>query len=194
MKHLLIILISVLILSGCKSRFDKDEPLGRKNITLISQDSVQINFPQDFSGKTMLMGFMFTNCPDVCPMISHNLQLVQAKAKEKGIKDVNFVLITFDPERDKPWILNEYAGVRDIDKSNYKLLTGNKGDINTLMKKMQFVAIPGDTSKTSDGDLIYFFTHTDRVYLIDKENKIRKEYRGSKLNIAEVIDDINSLE
>ena len=194
MKHLLIILISVLILSGCKSRFDKDEPLGRKNITLISQDSVQINFPQDFSGKTMLMGFMFTNCPDVCPMISHNLQLVQAKAKEKGIKDVNFVLITFDPERDKPWILNEYAGVRDIDKSNYKLLTGNKGDINTLMKKMQFVAIPGDTSKTSDGDLIYFFTHTDRVYLIDKENKIRKEYRGSKLNIAEVIDDIHSLE
>jgi protein SCO1/2 len=194
MKSLLIFLLSVIILSGCKSKFDKNEPLGKKNFTLISQDSILVNFPRDFNGKPMLLGFIFTNCPDVCPMTSHNFQMVQEETRSKGIKDVNFVLISFDPERDRPWVLNEYASVRDIDKSNFKLLTGTREDINALMKKMQVIAIPGDTTKTSEGDLIYFFTHTDRAFLIDKDNKIRTEYRASKLNVAEVVEDIRSLE
>jgi protein SCO1/2 len=194
MKTLLILFLSVIVLSGCKSKFDKNEPLGKKNFPLISQDSIVVNFPHDFSGKPMLLGFIFTNCPDVCPMTSHNFQMVQEEAKGKGIKDVNFVLISFDPDRDRPWLLNEYAALRDINKSNFKLLTGDKDVINSLMKRMQVIAIPGDTSKTSDGDLIYFFTHTDRAFLIDKESKIRTEYRGSKLNVTEVVDDIRSLE
>jgi len=194
MKSLLIIIVSVLIISGCKSRFDKSEALGKRNFTLISQDSVIVNFPGDFNGKPMLLGFIFTNCPDVCPMTSHNFQLVQEEAKSQGIKNVNFVLITFDPARDRPWVLNEYASVRDINKSNFKLLTGNQEDIYALMKKMQVVAVPGDTTKTSDGDCIYFFTHSDRAFLIDKENKIRREFRGSKLDVADVVDDIRSLE
>ena len=194
MKSLLIILISFVILSGCKSKFDKDIPLGKKNFSLISQDSTIVNFPQDFNGKPMLLGFIFTNCPDVCPMTSHNFQMVQEEAKSKGIKDVNFVLISFDPERDRPWVLDQYARVRDINKSNYKLLTGSREDINALMKKLQVIAIPGDTTKTSEGDAVYFFTHTDRAFLVDKDNKIRTEYRASKLNVAEVVDDIRSLE
>jgi cytochrome oxidase Cu insertion factor (SCO1/SenC/PrrC family) len=84
--------------------------------------------------------------------------------------------------------------VRDIDKSNYKLLTGSREDINALMKKLQVIAIPGDTTKTSEGDPVYFFTHTDRAFLVDKDNKIRSEYRASKLNVSEVVEDIRSLE
>ena len=194
MKSLLIVLVSVLILAGCMSKFDKNEPLGKRNYSLISQDSVVVNFPHDFNGKPMLLGFIFTNCPDVCPMTSHNFQMVQEEAKSKGIKDVNFVLISFDPERDRPWMLKEYATVRDFNTTNFKLLTGNWKEIMELMRKMQFVAIAGDTTKTPEGDPIYFFTHSDKAFLLDRENKIRTEYRGSKLNVAEVVEDIRSLQ
>jgi len=194
MKSLLIILVSVFILSGCKSKFDKDEPLGKKNITLISQDSVVVNFPQDFKGKPFLLGFIFTNCPDVCPLTSHNFQLVQEEAKNEGINKVNFVLISFDPDRDKPSVLKEYAALRNIDESNFRLLTGDKDTIKALMKKMQVVAVPGDTSKTPDGELIYFYIHTDRAFLIDKDNRIRTEYRGSKLDVSQVVKDLKALE
>ena len=194
MKSLLIFLLSVIILSGCKSKFDKNEPLGKKNFTLISQDSILVNFPRDFNGKPMLLGFIFTNCPDVCPLTSHNFQMVQEEAKNAGIKGVNFVLISFDPDRDKPWVLKEYASLRNIDESNFKLLTGDKDTIRALMRKMQVVAIPGDTTKTTDGDLIYFFIHTDRAFLIDKDNRVRSEYRGSKLDISQAVKDIRTLE
>jgi len=194
MKPLILFLISCLILSGCKNKFDRNDPLGKKNFPLISQDSTKINFPQDFKGKPFLLGFIFTNCPDVCPLTSHNFQLVQEEAKNKNIKGVNFVLISFDPDRDKPWVLKEYAGLRNIDESNFKLLTGDKDTIKALMRKMQVVAVPGDTSKTPDGDLIYFYIHTDRAFLIDKDNRIRTEYRGSKLDISRVVKDLKVLE
>ena len=194
MKPLLPFLISIIIFTGCGRKFDRNDLLGKKNFPLISQDSTNINFPQDFKGKPFLLGFIFTNCPDVCPLTSHNFQLVQEEAKNEGIKEVNFVLISFDPDRDKPWVLKEYASLRNIDESNFKLLTGDKDTIKALMKKMQVVAIPGDTSKTPDGDLIYFFIHTDRAFLIDKNNRIRTEYRGSKLDISQAVKDLKALE
>jgi protein SCO1/2 len=194
MKPLLLFLISILILTGCTNKFDRNDPIGKKNFPLLSQDSSSINFPQDFKGKPFLLGFIFTNCPDVCPLTSHNFQLVQEEAANKGIKGVNFVLISFDPERDKPWVLKEYAGLRNIDLSNFKLLTGDKDTIKALMKKMQVIAVPGDTSKTPDGDLIYFYIHTDRAFLIDKDNRIRTEYRGSKLDISQAVKDLKALE
>ena len=194
MKPLLPFLISIIIFTGCGRKFDRNDLLGKKNFPLISQDSTNINFPQDFKGKPFLLGFIFTNCPDVCPLTSHNFQLVQEEAKNEGIKEVNFVLISFDPDRDKPWVLKDYAGLRNIDESNFKLLTGDKDTIKALMKKMQVVAIPGDTSKTTDGDLIYFFIHTDRAFLIDKNNRIRTEYRGSKLDISQAVKDLKALE
>src|ERR1035437_8315798 len=120
--------------------------------------------------------------------------MVQEGAKNAGIKGVNFVLISIDPERDKPWVLKVYARLWNIDESNYKLLTGDKDTIKTLIRKMQVVAVSGDTTKTSDGDLIYFFIHTDRAFLIDKDNRIRAEYRGSKLDISEAVKDLRTLE
>jgi protein SCO1 len=187
-------LISIIIIGGCKSRFERNDPLGKGSITLLSQDSLSIQFPQYFSGKPLLLGFIFTNCPDVCPMTSHNFQMLQEEARKKGITGVNFVLISFDPDRDRPWVLKDYAHVRGIDESNFKLLTGDKNTIKSFMKKMQVVAVPGDTTHTTDGDLIYFFIHTDRAFLIDKDNRIRNDYRGSKLDIAEAIKDLEELE
>jgi protein SCO1 len=193
MKPLLPLLISILIVAGCSNKFDRNDPLGKNNFPLLSQDSTLINFPQDFKGKPFLLGFIFTNCPDVCPLTSHNFQLVQEQAKNEGIKGVNFVLISFDPDRDKPSVLKEYANLRNIDESNFKLLTGDKDTIKALMRKMQVVAVPGDTSKTKDGDLIYFFIHTDRAFLIDRDNRIRTEYRGSKLDISQALKDLRAL-
>jgi protein SCO1 len=194
MKPILPLLIAIIIFIGCGRKFDRNDLLGKKNFPLITQDSSIINFPQDLKGKPYLLGFIFTNCPDVCPLTSHNFQLVQEEAKNEGIKGVNFVLISFDPDRDKPWVLKNYASLRNIDESNFKLLTGDKDTIYALMKKMQVVAVPGDTTKTPDGDLIYFYIHTDRAFLIDKDNRIRTEYRGSKLDVSQAVKDLRALE
>ncbi len=42
--------------------------------------------------------------------------------------------------------------------------------------------------------LEYSMMHTDRISLIDENGILRKNYKGSALNIEEIVKDIKSLE
>jgi len=166
--------------------------IGDRPFSLFNQDSSKVTFPNNFYGKIIAIGFIYTNCPDICPLITHNLQMIQQKAKEDGIKNLQILALSFDPQRDTPSKLKEFGDIRGVDYSNFQFLTGNKQSIDSILHKMDVIAIPGDTT-IADGKKIYFFTHTDRITLIDKNGYIRNEYRGSTANIAYVINDIKKL-
>ena len=120
------------------------------------------------------------------------MQLVQKALKGEGINEVEFLAITFDPERDSVELLKKFASLREIDEKNFRLLTGPRNEIDSLMSVMKIVAVTGDTTMI-DGDASYFFTHTDRISIIDKRGFLRKEYPGSKANIEEIVNDIKKL-
>jgi protein SCO1/2 len=126
-------------------------------------------------------------------MTTHNMQLIQDKVKKENLKNVEFVAITFDPDRDKARILKSFALIRGIDLSNFNFFTGDINSIQFLMKKFNIVALPGDTTITTSGKLSYFFTHTDRLTLVDKNLNIRNTYSGSQPNIENIINDIKYL-
>lgn len=192
MKYILLALIS-LFLYSCQSKFPEKEFVGNRSEVLINQDSAAINFPKHYSGKILLVSFIFTNCPDICPLTTHNLQRIQQKAKEEKIDNVSFAAISFDPERDSPSVLKSFAGVRGIDLTNYNLFTGKRENIKSLMETFHIVAISGDTTYTDDNIPVYFFMHTDRITLVDQDQNIRKSYRGSEINLDEIITDIKNL-
>ena len=53
----------------------------------------------------IVVAFVFTTCPDVCPVITSNL--VSAQQQLDGI-DYQFISITVDPAKDTPAVLREY--------------------------------------------------------------------------------------
>ncbi len=166
----------------------------KTSFILFNQDSSSVVFPDYFKGKVTVMSFMYTNCPDVCPLTTNNLRIIQEELKKDNIKGIQFVELSFDPERDTPSILKKYADVRNIDEKNFQLLTGNKKIVDSLLKVMNIYAIPGDTIRFDNSGFTYSFIHTDRITLIDKQNRIRKEYKGSTIDKKEIIKDIKSLD
>lgn len=192
MKYFLLVIISLLI-SACQSKFPEKEFVGDETKLLFNQDSVAVNFPKKYEGKILLISFIFTNCPDICPLTTHNLQRIQQKVREEKIDNVSFAAISFDPERDTPSALKSFAEIRGIDLSNYKMFTGKKENIKSLMDSFHIVAISGDTTYTDDNMPVYFYTHTDRITLVDQDQNIRKSYRGSEINLDEIITDIKNL-
>ena len=190
---LISIVVTLLFFNSCKENLPLDKDLTKKNYNLINQEGEEIKFPELIKGHITVMGFIYTHCPDICPMTTHNMYLTEKKIKEDGIKDVKFVALSFDPDRDSPEILKEFAKIRDLDFNSWTLLTGEKNTVNELLKRFDVKAIKTDENLDEDGILEYSMMHTDRISLIDETGRLRKNYKGSTLKIEELVNDIKTL-
>jgi protein SCO1/2 len=61
------------------------------------------------SDRIVVMGFIYTSCTTVCPVVSAIMQKVQTRLGERVGSEVQLVSISVDPLRDTPQRLHEYA-------------------------------------------------------------------------------------
>lgn len=186
---LLILILATGVFSGC-NRPEVIADLGSLSFHMLDQDSSSVTFPSDFNGEITVTGFIYTNCPDVCPIITANMKKMFTALDDPS--GVQFVLITFDPKRDTPPVLKNYRGMYDLDENHFTLLTGDSTTVDSLMREMDIVVSRADKSGIEDTNT-YFLNHTNRVTLIDQRGRIRGEYIGSRVPPEHVIEDINKL-
>jgi len=186
---LLLLPLAASIFSGC-NRPEVIADLGSSSFNMLDQDSSSVTFPDDFNGEITVTGFIYINCPDICPIITANMKKMYATLEDPS--GVQFVLITFDPNRDTPTVLKNYRGMYDLDKNHFTLLTGDSTTVDSLMKEMDIVVSRAEKSGIEDANT-YFLNHTNRVTLIDRQGRIRGEYIGSRVPPEHVIEDINKL-
>ena len=91
---------------------------------LTSQDGKRVTLA-DLRGKVVAVTFIFTMCPDICPMLTSNMAQVQEALGDDFGKSVAFVSITVDPENDTPGVLKEYAEAFGADLGGWAFLTGD---------------------------------------------------------------------
>ncbi len=183
----------VILFSGCGNNFELDQDVTKTKIQVLNQDSILVNFPGILNNKVALIGFIYTHCPDICPMTTHNMQLAEEKLSKDELQNVKFLLISFDPERDSPSVLSKYAYVRGMNMNDWELLTGNKKDIDYLLDEFNVKAFPDDTTYNDNGEPGYFMIHTDRISLLDQNGHLRKNYKGSNADPSEISNDIKKL-
>ncbi len=64
---------------------------------------------EDFRGKILLVFFGYASCPVECPAVLLNMGDAFSELTEEELKLVNGLFISFDPKRDSPEKLKEYA-------------------------------------------------------------------------------------
>ncbi|MGB0489972.1 MAG: SCO family protein [Candidatus Poseidoniaceae archaeon] len=97
-------------------------------VNLVDQNGQNVSL-DGLSEELLVVAFVFTHCPDACPVITHNLKAVQAGLTEELADHVGFVSITVDPVRDTPERLRtftEYHGV------NWPHLTGDNATLEDV--------------------------------------------------------------
>jgi len=191
--EILLTAVVILFIISCTQDLPLNKDLTKKSYKLINQDSILVKFPEIILDNITVMGFIYTHCPDICPMTTHNMFLTEMKLKKDGIQDIKFVALSFDPERDTPHVLKKFAEIRGINIKNWMLVTGEQSVIYDLLRRFDVRAVATDSVFYNDGDISYSMMHTDRISLIDKEGRLRKNYMGSKINIEELIKDIKYL-
>ncbi len=184
------ILVSVNFLTGCYEHFPLDQDLTRTQNTFLNQDSVKVQFPKIIKDKITVLAMVYTRCPDICPMTTHNMFLVEEKLSDELKDKVKFIVISFDPNRDSPAVLKKFAEIRDLSFKSWTLLSGDEQNTKEVMLKFGIKAIPADSSYDENGELSYNVIHTDRISLIDPKGKLKANYKGSTAKIETILEDI----
>ena len=104
------------------------------NVPLVTQDGEEVRFFDDLiEDKVVAINFIYTTCPDTCPLETAQLLKVQSILGDRLGKDIFFYSITIDPETDTPQVLKEY---KDRFGANWTFLSGKKEDIVQLRRKL----------------------------------------------------------
>ena len=120
--------------------------------------------PARFAGKPFVLNFIFTRCtdPKMCPLSTSKMAQLQMLAKERELKDLQFVSISLDPEFDTPGVLREFADRYAIDGSNFFFVTGAKEHVALLISSL------GVTKLGSGAGL----NHSLATVLVDRDRNI----------------------
>ena len=113
---------------------------------------------KSFEGPLTAIFFGFTNCPDVCPMTLHNLDLVINKLEKKKKEKFKVLFVSIDPERDTPEIINDY--LNSFENKIYGI-TGNPKKIFVLSKSWGILS-----EKIFEEDGSYLINHSSSVILL----------------------------
>ena len=80
-----------------------------------------------YAGKTVVLSFIYTSCPDVngCPLATFVLSRVQrGLAADANLRErVRLVTVSFDPVNDTPQVLRSYAGSFKHEAVDWQFLT-----------------------------------------------------------------------
>lgn len=151
--------------------------------TLTSQDGAQIALA-DFRGKVVAVTFIYTLCTETCPVLTPMMSFVQDQLGRAFGKEIIFVSITIDPERDTPEVLKEYAQAFGADLAGWSFLTGGAAAIRDVTRGYGVFA-----SRNANGDV----DHSFLTSIVDRRGILRVQYLGVRFDPEEFRRDLLSL-
>src|SRR5690606_19864696 len=129
-----------------------------------------------------VVGMIFTHCDYACPRLTADIKNIN---KQVGAKEgeVNYVLISFDTERDTPEVLKKYAENLNLDQ-DYTLLHGSEEAVRTLsiLLNVQF-------QKDAEGN----FSHSNIISVLNKEGLLVEQKEGLEANHDNMIASLQSM-
>lgn len=106
------------------------------DVALVNHRGETRRFYSDLvKGRIVIIQTIFADCGGVCPLLVERFAKVQAALGDRVGRDVFLLSITVDPVTDTPEKLRAYAE-RVGAKPGWQFLTGEKANIDTVLKKL----------------------------------------------------------
>ena len=163
--------------------FDKYAP----SFTLQDSEGKPVSLV-DFRGKVVILHFVYTNCPDVCPLHAERIADIQKMINGTAMRDfVQFVTITTDPANDTQEVMRGYGKTHGLKDENWIFLTSGSGLLNSTRELV--TEFGHKFSKINNG----IQTHGVVTHIISRDGRWRANFHGLKFNSTNLIIFINAL-
>lgn len=139
----------------------------------------QVVTDETFRGKTILIYFGYTYCPDACPTALNNISQAMEKLGPAA-KNIVPLFISIDPARDTPKVMANYVKAFD------PRIQGLVGDAAATAKVAKEFDVYYKRHDEPDGS--YLMDHSSLIYVMDGTERFLKylpsSESGSKLASA----------
>ncbi|MGH2376984.1 MAG: SCO family protein [Candidatus Limnocylindria bacterium] len=123
-------------------------------------------------GKVVVLSFLYTRCPDICPLTAETFRVTQGELAADA-DEVVFLAVSTDPDHDTPRAVQEFSRSHRLDQG-WHYLIGSRAQLASVWTDYGIVATPDPGLPT--------VTHTDAVYLIDRQSRERVLLRTDALD------------
>lgn len=124
---------------------------------------------RDLRGKIQVVVMAYTSCEYACPILLELMKNLEASLPPTLREQVGFVLVSFDPERDTPEVLQAYSKKHQFDAQRWTLLHGTADDVLELA-----VLLGVKYKKEPQGD----FSHSNLLTVLNREGEIVHRHLG----------------
>ena len=178
------------------------------NFVLTNQAGRSVSL-ENLKGDVVVLTFLYTNCPDVCPIVTSRLREVEELLGPEG-NAAQFVAVSVDPERDSVESAREYLNKWKL-SGNWQFLVGDRPKLEEVWKDYYVDPAvsdhdplePGQAGPTPEPrgaiDALsaeiakrYLVVHSTPVFLVDRHGKRRVVFTPP-LVPEEVTEDIRLL-
>jgi protein SCO1/2 len=190
------LLLLVAVLAGCgsskasetttvpKQRFAGGEltpPKPAPPIALHDADGTPVTLAAQ-RGRYVLVTFIYTHCPDVCPLITQNLNAALRTIGPSARKQVRVLAVSVDPVGDTPKAVKAYAREKHL-FPQFEYLVGTRTELHRVWKAWKVLAVEAKP------DLV---DHVAYTALIDTKGNERVLY-DSSVHATQVVHDLRVL-
>jgi protein SCO1 len=131
-------------------------------------------------GQVVALTFLYTTCPDVCPLTATRFRSAQDELKADASR-VTFIAVSVDPDRDTPEAVRVFSAAHGL-ASNWYYLVGGRAQLAPVWAAYGIGVQAGSTT----------VTHNDAVYLIDRAGRERVLLHSEDL-ATDLVNDLRAL-
>ena len=142
---------------------------------------------EDMRGKLVFYNFTYAGCGEGCPQTTQTMAEIQklVAGLDTGGLPVEFVTISFDPERDTPQRLEELAVAVGADTSNWRFVTGPPERLKNV--------IGGGFNVFYQPDGAGGFTFDPTIIMVDGNGIVRGVYERTMPDMTTMARDVGLL-
>ena len=142
---------------------------------------------KELKGKTLVMVMIYTTCKAACPRLVADMRNIEKKIPEANKANVQYVLISIDPETDTPKRLKAFAIENKMDGKQWTFL---QGDISSVREFANVLAVKYKEISPMD------FSHSNIISVFNHEGELVHQQEGlgvdNKETIAKIIETSNN--
>jgi protein SCO1/2 len=136
-----------------------------------------------YHGKAVLVTFLYTNCPDVCPLIASNLRVALNMLGSKAA-EAQVIAVSVDPRGDTPAAVARFLHVHQM-TGRMQYLIGSAGELGRTWAAW-------DVGSTRDADQPQLISHSALVYGVSASGRLTTVYPAT-FEPAEIVHDVPRL-